>query len=73
MPGFSEYEDYDVVGLAALVAVGDVTASELMEAAIARCEARNPALNAVVQKLYEMGRDFAGVELPKSPIAGVPY
>jgi amidase len=73
MPGFSEYEDYDAVGLAALVAAGDVTASELMEAAIARCEARNPALNAVVQKLYDMGRDFAGAELPKSPIAGAPY
>jgi amidase len=73
MSGFREYETYDAVGLAELVRSGDVTATEVLDAAILRCEARNPALNAVVQKLYDHGRDMARSDLPKGPLAGAPY
>ncbi|MDA0787692.1 MAG: amidase [Proteobacteria bacterium] len=73
MTAFDEYEDHDAVGLAALIRNGDVTASEVMEAAIARCEARNPALNAVVMDLYEHGRKAVSGDLPGGPLAGVPY
>lgn len=73
MSGFSEYESYDAIGLAELIKNGDVTSGEVLEAAIARCEIRNPALNAVVLELYEHGRDMAKSELPDSPLAGAPY
>jgi hypothetical protein len=34
MAGFSEYETYDAMGLAALIAGGQVSATEVLEAAI---------------------------------------
>jgi Asp-tRNA(Asn)/Glu-tRNA(Gln) amidotransferase A subunit family amidase len=43
MGGFAEYEQYDALGLADLVRRKEVTPSELLEAAIERVEARNPA------------------------------
>jgi amidase len=73
MTGFDEYEDYDAIGLAQLVADGAVTAGEVLEAAIARAEARNPALNAIVLPLWELGRAAAAADLPEGPLAGVPY
>ena len=51
MSGFTEYEHYDALGLADLVRRRQVSAEELLDAAIARVEARNPSLNAVVMKL----------------------
>ncbi|MBT3810016.1 MAG: amidase [Rhodospirillaceae bacterium] len=73
MTAFDEFEDYDAVGLATLIREGAVTAAEVMEAAIARCEARNPALNAVVLELYDHGRAAVAGDLPDGPLAGVPY
>jgi amidase len=73
MAGFTEYEDYDAVGLAELIAAGDVTASEVLDAAIARAEARNPALNAIVMDLHEHGREIAAGALPGGPLSGAPY
>lgn len=73
MPDFREYENYDAIGLAELIRNGEITAQEVLEAAIARCEARNPALNAVVQELYDHGREMAARDLPSGPLAGVPY
>src|SRR5690606_8613234 len=52
---------------------GRVSAGEVLEAAIARAEARNPALNAIVLELYEMGRAAAGEPHVEGPLAGVPY
>ena len=40
---FDEYRNLDGVALAKLVADGEVTAAELLELAIARAEAVNPA------------------------------
>ena len=56
MSGFAEYEHYDALGLADLVRRRQVSADELLDAAIARVEARNPSVNAVVMKLYDYGR-----------------
>ena len=47
---FSAYSSYDGLGLADLVAKRKVKASELLEEAIARAEALNPKLNAVIFK-----------------------
>ncbi|HYL17682.1 MAG TPA: hypothetical protein VEV20_03320 [Burkholderiales bacterium] len=53
MSAFAEYEHFDALGLADLVRRKDVTPGELLESAIERVEARNPAVNAVVIKLYD--------------------
>jgi len=73
MTGFGEYERYDGLGLAELVARGDIAPEELMEAAIARVEARNPLVNAVTMKLYDFGRRAIAAGLPDGPFRGVPY
>ena len=51
MAGFAEYANHDAVGLAKLIRDGEVSAEEVLEAAIARCEAVNPQINAVVQRM----------------------
>src|SRR5712664_2800456 len=62
-----EFESYDGLGLAGLVRSGDVSATELFDAAIARVEARNPELNAVVSRLYDRARAAIGAGLPDGP------
>ena len=52
MAGMTEYEQFDALGLAALVRKGEVTPRELLEAAIARAEALNPQINAIVAERY---------------------
>ncbi len=56
---FREYTSYDGLGLAELVAKGEVTASELVEEAIVRIEKHNPTLNAVIYKIYDEARGTA--------------
>lgn len=67
-----EYLDQDGVGLAGLVAAGEVTAREVAEAAIAVIEERNPALNAVICTNYEPALDAAAAP-PPGPLSGVPF
>ena len=73
MGGFAEYESCDALGLAALVKAGEVSATEVLEAAIARIEARNPAVNAVVTKLYDRAAEAIAAGLPDGPLTGVPF
>jgi amidase len=70
---FKEYADYDGMGLAALVAKGEVTPAEITEAAIERIERLNPALNAVVYKAYDEARAVAKAPLPDGPLKGAPF
>jgi len=70
---FPEYEDHDALGLAELVRKKEITETELLDAAIARTEARNPAVNAIVNKLYDYGREAIAAGLPDGPFTGVPY
>ena len=65
-------DDHDAVGLAALVADGQVTARELTDAAIARLEERNPTLNAVVATRLDAARAEADAG-PTGPFGGVPF
>ncbi|WP_338874602.1 amidase [Spirosoma sp. SC4-14] len=70
---FDEYVQHDATGLAQLVRSGEVTAPELLETAIARAEAVNPELNAIVTPLYDKGREMA-THLPgDGPFRGVPF
>ena len=73
MTAFADYENQDAVGLAALVASGETTPDELLEAAIERVEARNGAVNAVTARLYDYGRRAIADGLPDGPLRGVPY
>ncbi len=73
MGAFDEYERFDGVGLADLVRRGTVTPTQLLEAAIERVEARNPALNAVVMPLYDHARRAIADGLPDGPLRGVPF
>ena len=50
---FEEYRQYDAVALAGLVGKGEVSAGELLDLAIARAEAVNPKINAIVHRQYE--------------------
>ena len=63
----------DATAQAELVRRKQVSAMELVDAAIERVEAVNPALNAVVTKMYEHARDVASRPLPGGPFAGVPF
>ncbi len=62
----------DATGQAELVRRGELTALELVDAAIARVERLNPRLNAVVSTCFERARDRARGG-PSGPFAGVPY
>lgn len=67
-----EYDDHDATGLAELVRTRQLSARELVDAAIARIEARNPALNAVVHTQFDRARRDA--EQPGTgSFAGVPF
>jgi len=72
---FSEYPRYDAVGLAELVRQKQVSPQELLQEAIQRIEAFNPALNAVVHKAYDLARGQLAQhpDSPKGPLYGVPF
>jgi amidase/6-aminohexanoate-cyclic-dimer hydrolase len=69
----TDLERYDGLALAALVRRGEVKPQEVLEATIARIEARNPAVNAVVTRLYDQARAAIAAGLPEGPFTGVPY
>ncbi len=70
---FEDYVRHDGLGLAALVRSGEVSPGELLETAIARIEAHNPALNAVIRTRYDAARSEAAQVDRAAPFAGVPF
>jgi amidase len=68
-----DYESHDALGLAELVASGQVSASELLDAAIERAERYDPRINALSQKLYNHGRRAIAAGLPEGAFRGVPF
>jgi amidase len=70
---FETYAAYDGLGLGELVRRGDISALELLETAIARAEAVNPQINAIVYRAYDQARAVAASFKPAGePFAGVP-
>ncbi|MDF0498954.1 amidase [Bradyrhizobium yuanmingense] len=67
------YRASDALGLAKLIQRGEVTPSEVMEAAIAQAEAINPHINALVSWDYQLARSQARACEPNSKFSGVPY
>jgi amidase len=70
---FDEYVNLDATALAQLVATGEASALELIEAAIARAEVVNPKLNAIVIEHFDRARKAAREGLPDGPLRGVPF
>ena len=64
----------DATEQAALVARGNATPLELLDAAINRIERLDPALNAVVIRWFDHAREVAAsIDLPTGPFRGVPF
>lgn len=70
---FNDYADHDGLALADLIRRREVSASEVLEAAVRRIEALNPKLNAVVRPLFERARQKLASGLPEGPFSGVPF
>lgn len=73
MAGIPECERLDAIGLATLIARREVTALEVLDEAIAQAEKFNPAINAIILKLYDQARAVANAPFPEGPLAGVPF
>jgi amidase len=70
---YDEFARYDGLGLAELVQRRQVSAAEVLEAAVAAVETRNHEINAVVCRLYDQARAAVAAGLPAGPFTGVPY
>ena len=70
---FEEYRHHDALGLAELVKKGAIKAEDLLETAIRRTESINPAINAVIHKIYDEAREEAKKVRTDGPFAGVPF
>ncbi len=77
----NDYLSLDALGLAEGVKKGDFSRAEVVEAAIGRAQARNPALNAINLPLYEPALAHAKAidaglganQDPPGPLAGIPF
>ncbi|MBT4394693.1 MAG: amidase, partial [Acidiferrobacteraceae bacterium] len=68
-----EYDRYDAIGLAGLIATKELTPSELIETTINRIEFLNPKLNAIISRCFDTACDSIAQGLPAGPLTGVPY
>ena len=61
---FKEYTQYDAIALAALVNSGEVSAKELLDAAVYQANTLNPKLNAIIHRFDERAYHAAQAGLP---------
>jgi len=64
--------ELDAVGLADAIRAGRVGRAEVIEAAIARTEAVNPALNGLAYEAFQQARAAAKADPASGPFSGVP-
>jgi Asp-tRNA(Asn)/Glu-tRNA(Gln) amidotransferase A subunit family amidase len=69
----ADYQALDAVGLAQLIARGEVTALEALDAALARAAAVNSDINAITYDMADQARSQVKVEAPNGPLGGVPF
>ena len=72
-PTPAELARLDATAQADLVRTGQATPTELVDAAIARIEAVDPQLNAVIHPQFDEARALAAGDLPDGPFRGVPF
>jgi len=70
---FRDYETYDMMGLAELIARRALTPGEVLDAAIERIDRWNPHINAIVQRMDGEARRQIERGLPAGPLSGAPY
>src|SRR3977135_4672364 len=70
---FKEYGSYGGGGVADLVRKKQVSATELLDEAIARTAKIDPQINAVVVKHYDYAQRQIDNGLPDGPFTGVPF
>lgn len=70
---FSEYRQYDALGLAQLIKNKAITPLELLDIAISRAEEVNPKLNAVIYKMYDYAKQMLTEASEGQPFYGVPF
>ncbi|HEV8484442.1 MAG TPA: amidase [Blastocatellia bacterium] len=69
----AEYDAYDAVGLASLIAKKQITPLELLAAVRQRLEAINPKINAVCHIFFDKAEEQIKRGLPAGPLSGVPF
>jgi len=62
----------DAIAQAELVSSGQMSAQEVVDAAIAQAELLNPKINGIIHPRFERAREEASRELPSGPFTGVP-
>lgn len=67
------YYEFDGVELAVLIARGEATATELLDASLARAALLNPLLNAITVMAEDAARSAITAGLPDGPMTGVPF
>src|SRR5690348_6243914 len=72
VPSVTDMTWLDATAQADLVRRGEVSPKDLVEAAIARIEAVNPKLDAVIRTRFDQARVQAAGTLPDGPFRGVP-
>lgn len=69
----TEYETFDATAVAEMVRSGDVSATEVFEAALARIAILEPHLNTIVHPHYDLAKADIDAGLPDGPFTGVPF
>jgi len=70
---FTEYTKYDALGLAELIKNKEVTAEEVLQAAIDQVDKLNPYLNAVIHHDGEQARKIINDQKKEGLFSGVPF
>lgn len=71
---YHEYQQYDALGLAEQVRLGQISPAELLELAAQRADTTHPQINAIVRRYDARARQRAQAPLPNgAPFAGVPF
>ena len=69
----SEYDKYDALGLAELIAKKQITSAELLDAVRQRVEAINPKINALNYLFFDKAQEQIKNGLGQGPFHGVPF
>ena len=67
------FDERDMTGLAKAISDGEVSASEVLEFALARIGERNPTINAIIAERTDEVRAEVAAGLPAGPLTGVPF
>jgi Asp-tRNA(Asn)/Glu-tRNA(Gln) amidotransferase A subunit family amidase len=73
MTVITDFDQYDGIGLAELIAKGAVSAEDVLETSLSRIDAVNGAVNAISQRMDEFAKAQLTHDRPQSLLSGVPY